>query len=633
MNIDKEKKNKIILPPQSHKTSMIENTNDERQPDDYQKRVLAGRANGISRVSASPGSGKTFLLSCLAKILIKEQNVDSKRILLVTYSRKAASEISSRIKNALESDSNVTSNQMHVFDNITTIHSKCGWFLKQFYSWSETYIDQKQLLQLLKKWVATHLIVGFVKSDHNNNSINNRNSATNDKDTASTDRIVDPDDVNEQANQLMRWISRFFTEDWYPGNTLASIDEWRPTNMSDFWICQLRLLFRWFYNYCIENDSLTFDMVLTKTHYHIVSDVRFAEWVASLYDYVLVDEAQDLDFRQAQIIYGLANKSRNLMMIGDAYQNMYKFRGSDPSWMMQLLDLYWNKKGVTQIYHFDLPNNYRSHPGIVKLVKSITPNDVVMCSTKMNTNEEIAVSMSSHAQFEDFLSSVISWIKSTNLKYSDWMILSRYQSSCQLIRDRLEAAGIPCVQRLNDDDDDTDDDNDDDDATPKKSEENKVIVGTFHYSKGGEDRNVIVNFFSYVPSLDSYASTPAAKPTISQVVGVSQKQVSTCWMVPFLPNQNRNSITKPSFTRQNIQHSHQSQQPHQQSQQPPQQPPQQKSWFENDERTNIRVAISRAKNQLYLGLPQDRSSIKSQEVQRIISEMESSLNIKKDDDL
>jgi DNA helicase-2/ATP-dependent DNA helicase PcrA len=103
---------------------------------------------------------------------------------------------------------------------------------------------------------------------------------------------------------------------------------------------------------------LGFDDMLHSTALLLREDEARKRW-ASKFDYVIVDEAQDLNRAQQAIVVGLASSSLNLMVVGDAAQCVYIFRGANPDFLADFQDNYPATKIVRMV------RNYRSGQRII----------------------------------------------------------------------------------------------------------------------------------------------------------------------------------------------------------------------------------------------------------------------------
>jgi len=397
----------------------------------------------------------------------------------------------------------------------------------------------------------------------------------NEKKQTSIQDSVDPIILKQESLQALRWVSTFFLNKWNPFDSQTSIQNWHLAKQP-LWTKYLRSLFCYIEKRCREEDRLSFDMVLTRVHASFIYDPGFAQWLSRRFQYIFVDEAQDMDFRQAQILYGMALGHRNLMLIGDTFQAIYRFRGCDPSWMLDLLDQYWQPKGIS-VSEFSLPVNYRSDPNIVQAVKNITPTHVQMIAQQHLTANPLAIVTIYGEKYQDFVTQLVERIRGSK-PYKKWMILSRTQNACLFLKGCLEKASVPCIHQQ--------DQIHKLDLLSDDPQQDCVTLGTFHWSKGLENSIVVVNLFSYDHKTQKLLLKDEQPPSIQH----EHKYKYDVLSVPFLPNK--------------------------------QQDEKQREEQEEEERTNVRVAISRPRDQLILGVPRDQSTFSQHpEIVKVLSDM------------
>src|SRR5262249_35138447 len=99
---------------------------------------------------------------------------------------------------------------------------------------------------------------------------------------------------------------------------------------------------------------------LQKLVHGLLSDAGLAEAVTSRIRYVLVDEYQDTNHVQEQILLKLVTKTRNLCVVGDEDQSLYRFRGAT---VRNILEFPHRMPGCAVV---KLTTNYRSHRSIVE---------------------------------------------------------------------------------------------------------------------------------------------------------------------------------------------------------------------------------------------------------------------------
>ena len=119
----------------------------------------------------------------------------------------------------------------------------------------------------------------------------------------------------------------------------------------------------------MERDIIDYDGLLIWCLWVFEKYPQVLQAISDKYKYILVDEFQDISPIQLDIIKLLINSHRNLMVVGDPDQSIYRFRGSDVSIMVNL------DKIFPRIKTFYLNQNYRSSENIIKAAVNLINNN------------------------------------------------------------------------------------------------------------------------------------------------------------------------------------------------------------------------------------------------------------------
>lgn len=188
-------------------------------------------------------------------------------------------------------------------------------------------------------------------------------------------------------------------------------------------------------------------------------------------NHLLVDEFQDIDDDQFEFFQLLNPK--NYFYIGDDYQNIYSWRGSN---INHFFDLYYDDE--TMVY--TMANNYRTAKDIIKFATSFISRvkDKIVKRVKC-LNEDGGVIQLKNLD-KEFIYNYINGEK----KYRDWFILTRTNAQVDLMVNFLNSKRIPCdtfkKSEL------------DNEELKDKLKQNTVKVLTVHSAKGLENENVVV---------------------------------------------------------------------------------------------------------------------------------------------
>lgn len=278
--------------------------------------IAAVRHNkGPALTLAGAGSGKTSVLVCRTAYLLAVQSVQPQHILLMTFSKKAADEMRSRIRSLP-----VLSPQAASGVEARTFHSFC--------------------LQLLRGRGYSQGILGETGQKH----------------------IF--------FKRLMREL--LLQNDYEPETLLARLSaiKLQMINVSDLPAAtteerELKLLFTRYEQWKKDMDKLDYDDLLLEAYKLLKEDGTLLAALQRRFQYVMIDEFQDTNQVQYVLVQMLADKHRNLMVVGDDDQTIYSFNGAKNDYILNFEHQY---PGAAT-YILDI--NYRSTSTIVGLGNAI----------------------------------------------------------------------------------------------------------------------------------------------------------------------------------------------------------------------------------------------------------------------
>ena len=295
-----------------------------------QQLAVVQSGDGPVLVIAGAGSGKTRTLTYRVAYLI-EQGIDPYRILLVTFTNKAAREMLSRVAALVPSDIGKLwgGTFHHIANRILRVHAARVGLQPNF-----TILDQQDATDLLNSCFTD---LGYQK----------KNS------------LLPQGDVLVRIFSLAR-------------NTRARLEQLLERRYPYF-LEHLEDLRRITGHYTEKKKKLNlvdFDDLLTHWLQLMEEDQALRDFYAARFQYILVDEYQDTNRLQADIIDAVAGAQQNLMVVGDDSQSIYAFRGANFANIMDFPRRY----PAAKIYKLEY--NYRSSPEILQLAnQSITRNE------------------------------------------------------------------------------------------------------------------------------------------------------------------------------------------------------------------------------------------------------------------
>ena len=276
-------------------------------------------------VLAGAGSGKTRVLTTSIANLIDNEGIDPRNILAITFTNKAANEMKDRVASLLNMDVS------HLW--IGTFHSICARILRMNiekigYSSNFTIYDTNDQRTLIKEII---------------------------KDLGYKDEISVRDAQNLISSLKNKSIS--------PGEFLKIDGYYRNKN-------EYYEIYRLYEKRKFEYNSLDFDDLIEKALEIFRKDQQVLEYYQKKFEYVFVDEYQDTNTSQYELIKYFAGYHNNVIVVGDADQSIYSFRGADISNILNF------EKDFKDARLIKLEQNYRSTSNILDTANSLIENNI-----------------------------------------------------------------------------------------------------------------------------------------------------------------------------------------------------------------------------------------------------------------
>lgn len=283
--------------------------------------------HGQHLVLAGAGSGKTRVLVYRVAWLIS-QGVSPEKILLLTFTNKAASQMMLRVQNLLGAKS---SQSWALWGG--TFHSLANRLLKKF----GHYIDLPTNFTIIDEEDRKSLLKSIAKNFWDNLGIKPSPSPAVIAETLSFS-------INSQISLAEALEQKFI--------------EWQP-------------FYQYFEKIVVEYQKrkkishlVDFDDLLLYWYQLSLND-QALKLLQDKWEHILVDEYQDTNTLQAQIITRLAGKDKNILVVGDDAQSIYSFRAAN---IQNILDF---PKNFSNCQIYKLESNYRSTPEIIRVANQI----------------------------------------------------------------------------------------------------------------------------------------------------------------------------------------------------------------------------------------------------------------------
>lgn len=348
---------------------------------------------------AGAGSGKTRVLTHRIAYLIDEMGVNPWNILAITFTNKAAGEMRERVDNLI----GMGAEQVWV----ATFHSTCVRILRR-------YIDR----------------IGF------DNSFTIYD--TDDQKTVVKNIIkkLDLDPKMYKERSIMAAISAAKDE-------LLSPTEYEIQSSGDYKAMQIARIYREYQATLKKSNALDFDDIIVKTVELFKANEEVLHSYQERFRYIMVDEYQDTNTAQFELIRLLADKYRNLCVVGDDDQSIYKFRGAN---IRNILDF---EKVYPEAVVIKLEQNYRSTGNILNAANAVIHNNVGRKEKKLWTDKGDGGKVhfrqfdTAYEEAEYIADDIAHSVKRGERSYGDYAVLYRTNAQSRLLEERMIAEGIP----------------------------------------------------------------------------------------------------------------------------------------------------------------------------------------------
>lgn len=347
---------------------------------------------------AGAGSGKTRVLTHRIAYLIDEIGVKPWNILAITFTNKAAGEMRERVDNIV----GFGADQVWV----STFHSTCMRILRR-------HIDR----------------LGY----DNNFTIYD----TDDQKTVMKGvcKRLNVDTKIHKERSLMNAVSSAKDE-------LISVQEYELKAMGDFNKTVNARVYREYQDTLRRNNALDFDDIIVKTVELFKSCPEVLDSYQERFRYIMVDEYQDTNTAQFELIRLLADKYRNLCVVGDDDQSIYKFRGAN---IRNILDY---EKVYPDAAVIKLEQNYRSTQSILDAANAVIHNNVGRKEKALWTDKGAGSRIhfrqfdNAYEEAEYIADDIRSKIREGG-RYGDCAVLYRTNAQARLLEERMVVEGIP----------------------------------------------------------------------------------------------------------------------------------------------------------------------------------------------
>jgi len=279
------------------------------------QRQAVVNTGGALLLLASPGSGKTTTIIMKIGYLLEVEGIHPTRIKAVTFSRAAAEEMKTRFKRFFPT--------LAVVD-FSTIHSLAFEVVREHFRKNKL---NYQLIEGSKNQDKRHILREIFKD------------------------VTRENITEDQMDELTTYIS-------FIKNKLILQEKWSEIDCN---VPKAAKIMKKYEEFKTASDKLLldYDDMLVYANEAFEQDREILDKYQQLYDYILTDESQDTSLVQHYIIEKLVRKHGKLCVVADDDQSIYSWRGAEPSYLLNLKDVYPN---ATVLF---MEQNYRSSKDIV----------------------------------------------------------------------------------------------------------------------------------------------------------------------------------------------------------------------------------------------------------------------------
>ncbi len=325
---------------------------------DAQRRAIA-HGQGPLLVIAGAGTGKTRVITeRIRHLLDSDLSLGGENILGLTYTKKAAGEMKSRVvKTCGDRGRNVT---------MATFHAFCETLLKE--------IDPKiTVLEDVDHWILLRRNMGRLKLEKYRRLAEPGQFLGDFLRFFSRcqDELVSSEDYHRYANEL--------ESDLQTERTLLDEDAYLERVENVALQKEIARAYKASEQLLAEKKYFSFGSLITWTVALLRSDAALRERFQQRFKHILVDEFQDTNIAQLELLLLLSPEPRNIVVVGDNDQAIYRFRGASFGSFKLFLERFagWKTGQDSTPFRVTLTENYRSTPNILRVATQVIAQNEV----------------------------------------------------------------------------------------------------------------------------------------------------------------------------------------------------------------------------------------------------------------
>ena len=365
---------------------------------DRQKQAVL-QTEGPVLILAGAGSGKTRVLTHRIAYMIEECKINPWNIMAITFTNKAAGEMRERV------DQLVGFGSESIW--VSTFHATCVRILRR-------YADR----------------LGY---DNNFTIYDTDDQKTVMKEVCKKLQI---DTKMMKERMLMSAISSSKDE-------LIGPEEYELNAVGDYNKQKIAKVYKEYQATLKKNNAMDFDDLIVKTVELFKNSKEVLDNYQEKFQYIMVDEYQDTNTAQFELIRLLASKTRNLCVVGDDDQSIYKFRGAN---IRNILDF---EKVYADAMVIKLEQNYRSTQNVLDAANTVIRNNRSRKEKALWTNQGEGNKLhfkqfdTGYAEAEYIVSDISKKKRELLADYRDCAVLYRTNAQARLLEEQFVRASVP----------------------------------------------------------------------------------------------------------------------------------------------------------------------------------------------
>ena len=367
-----------------------------RQFHEQQKKAIS-HGKGPAMVLAGPGSGKTTVITWRVRYLIEKAGVDPAHILVITFTRAAADEMKRRFFRFEGMDRSPVT--------FGTFHAVFFMILRYAYHYTAANIIREESKRQVIRDLAGSL-------------------------------DMEIEDENDFVSSLIGEIS-------YVKGEMLSLPYYHSAVCSDE---QFARIYKGYENYLREEQLIDFDDMLVFCCELLRERKDILSVWQERFQYILIDEFQDINKVQYEIVKMLAGKEKNLFVVGDDDQSIYRFRGARPEIMLGF------EKDFPGAAKITLGVNYRCSSQIVESSVNLIGHNKKRYSKDLKSHRGPVVPVTfkqlkdSSEECVDIIRGILYYQKK-GISLEEMAVIYRTNTQPRLLVSRLMEYNIPFVMR------------------------------------------------------------------------------------------------------------------------------------------------------------------------------------------